>query len=576
MTKLAASHNPHFDDPDWWRHAVVYQVYPRSFADADNDGTGDIQGIISKLAYLADLGVDALWISPWYPSPLLDGGYDVADYCDISPRFGTLADADALIAAAHALRLRVVIDLVPNHSSREHAWFQQALAAAPGASERDRYIFRDGRGAHGELPPNNWGSVFGGPAWTRTTDPDGTPGQWYLHMFDTSQPDWNWTNADVADLFDGVLRFWFDRGVDGFRIDVADSMAKDPALPDIPINPATGYGSNDKRPGSPQWDHPGIAPIQRRWRAIAREYANTELGERVFVAEAYLDPIERLTRYVSADRLHSTFNFDALISEWSAASQRAVITHSLPAHVAVGAPATWVLGNHDTTRVATRYGKPITGANYAADRSDGRWEDPAELAARMHPFPTDIELGRRRARAAALLELALPGSAYVYQGEELGLAEVEDLPDDLLDDPTWERSGHRMRGRDGCRVPLPWSGDASPFGFGVDAAPWLPQPADWADLTAEKQAGDPASTLNLYRDALRLRRQRPEFRTGDLAWQDTDGDVLAFRRGDALSVVVNFGAAPVALPAGDVLLTSAPLTDGLLPQDATAWVRRTL
>ena len=571
-TPQIAAQNPHFHDPDWWRNAVVYQVYPRSFADADNNGTGDVQGIISKLPYLADLGVDAVWISPWYPSPLLDGGYDVADYRDISPRFGTLADADELLATAHRLGLRVFIDLVPNHSSWDHPLFQAALTAAPGSPERELYYFRDGRGENGDLPPNNWGSMFGGPAWSRTTNPDGTPGQWYLHMFDVSQPDWNWDNPAVPALFDDVLRFWFDRGVDGFRIDVADAMAKDPALPDVTLSPFTGHGTNDKREGSPQWDYPGVEAIQRRWRAVAREYADSDLGERVFVAEAYLDPIQRLIEYVTPDRLHSTFNFDALLSEWSAESQRAVITKSLPAHGAVGAPTTWVLGNHDTIRVVTRFGKPETGTNFAQSVEGEGWEDPAERTIRMHPIPTDVELGLRRARAAALLELSLPGGAYVYQGEELGLPEVEDIPEDLLDDPTWERSGHRLRGRDGCRVPMPWSGQASPFGFGTDAQPWLPQPAAWADLTAEKQASDPGSTLSLYRAALALRRARPEFRTGELSWLDLGADVVAFQRGDALAVVVNFGSAPVSLPAGEVLLTSAPLVEGLLPLDATAWI----
>ena len=571
-TPQIAAQNPHFHDPDWWRNAVVYQVYPRSFADADNNGTGDVQGIISKLPYLADLGVDAVWISPWYPSPLLDGGYDVADYRDISPRFGTLADADELLATAHRLGLRVFIDLVPNHSSWDHPLFQAALAAAPGSPERELYYFRDGRGENGDLPPNNWGSMFGGPAWSRTTNPDGTPGQWYLHMFDVSQPDWNWDNPAVPALFDDVLRFWFDRGVDGFRIDVADAMAKDPALPDVTLSPFTGHGTNDKREGSPQWDYPGVEAIQRRWRAVAREYADSDLGERVFVAEAYLDPIQRLIEYVTPDRLHSTFNFDALLSEWSAESQRAVITKSLPAHGAVGAPTTWVLGNHDTIRVVTRFGKPETGTNFAQSVEGEGWEDPAERTIRMHPIPTDVELGLRRARAAALLELSLPGGAYVYQGEELGLPEVEDIPEDLLDDPTWERSGRRLRGRDGCRVPMPWSGQASPFGFGTDAQPWLPQPAAWADLTAEKQASDPGSTLSLYRAALALRRARPEFRTGELSWLDLGADVVAFQRGDALAVVVNFGSAPVSLPAGEVLLTSAPLVEGLLPLDATAWI----
>ena len=565
--------NPHFLDSDWWRHAVVYQVYPRSFADADNDGTGDVRGITSKLPHLADLGVDAVWISPWYPSPLLDGGYDVADYRDINPDFGTLADADELIAKAHELGIRVIIDLVPNHSSWEHPWFREALATTPGSPERERYIFRDGRGADGELPPNNWGSIFGGPAWTRTTNPDGTPGQWYLHLFDVSQPDWNWENPEVAAVFDDVLRFWFDRGIDGFRVDVADSMAKHPELPDHEVNPHTGFGSNDKRPGSPHWDFPGVDAIQRRWRAVADEYADTELGGRIFVAEAYLDPISRLVEYVRPDRLHTTFNFDALLSAWTVGSQRAVIEKTIPAHESVGAPTTWVLGNHDNVRVATRYGKPITGVDYTVTDPLESAGDPIELGTRLHAMPTDLELGRRRARAAALLEFSLPGSAYIYQGEELGLEEVEDIPEALLQDPAWERSGHRVRGRDGCRVPLPWSGGVAPFGFGVDAAPWLPQPAHWDEFTVEAQDVDPGSMLNLYRAALALRRERADFRSDDMAPHGLDGgDVIAFTRGSGTVVVVNFGAQPVELPAGEVLLTSVDLVDGKLPQDATAWV----
>ena len=565
--------NPHFLDSDWWRHAVVYQVYPRSFADADNDGTGDVRGITSKLPHLADLGVDAVWISPWYPSPLLDGGYDVADYRDINPDFGTLADADELIAKAHELGIRVIIDLVPNHSSWEHPWFREALATTPGSPERERYIFRDGRGADGELPPNNWGSIFGGPAWTRTTNPDGTPGQWYLHLFDVSQPDWNWENPEVAAMFDDVLRFWFDRGIDGFRVDVADSMAKHPELPDHEVNPHTGFGSNDKRPGSPHWDFPGVDAIQRRWRAVADEYADTELGGRIFVAEAYLDPISRLVEYVRPDRLHTTFNFDALLSAWTVGSQRAVIEKTIPAHESVGAPTTWVLGNHDNVRVATRYGKPITGVDYTVTDPLESAGDPIELGTRLHAMPTDLELGRRRARAAALLEFSLPGSAYIYQGEELGLEEVEDIPEALLQDPAWERSGHRVRGRDGCRVPLPWSGGVAPFGFGVDAAPWLPQPAHWDEFTVEAQDVDPGSMLNLYRAALALRRERADFRSDDMAPHGLDGgDVIAFTRGSGTVVVVNFGAQPVELPAGEVLLTSVDLVDGKLPQDATAWV----
>ena len=563
--------NPHFLDADWWRHAVVYQIYPRSFADADNDGTGDVAGMIEKLPYLAELGVDAVWVSPWYPSPLLDGGYDVADYRDISPDFGTLAEADAFIAGAHSLGMRVFIDLVPNHSSWAHPWFREALQAGPGSEQRELYLFRDGSGPDGDTPPSNWGSVFGGSAWERVIGSDGRPEQWYLHMFDISQPDWNWENPKVADEFDSILRFWFDRGVDGFRIDVADSMAKDVTFPDVEVHPETGWGSNDKSPGVPQWDHHGLPAIQRRWREVADDYADTELGGRVFVAEAYLDPVERLVEYVSPGRLHSTFNFDALLSEWSAPSLRVVIDRTLATHRAVGAPATWVLGNHDNTRVATRYGKPVTGLDFTAEDPTGG--DPIELTTQMWSLPTDIDAGRRRARAAALLELALPGGAYIYQGEELGLDEVEDLPAELLQDPTWERSGHTVRGRDGCRVPLPWSGDAAPFGFGTDAAPWLPQPEHWAGLTAARQDGDPASTLNLYRSALHLRRRRPEFRSEEFAWHALDsGDVLAFTRGGAIACVVNFGEEPVELPAGDVLVASVSLDGRVLPSDAAAWV----
>lgn len=563
--------NPHFRDPEWWRHAVVYQIYPRSFADADNDGTGDIRGMISRLDHLADLGVDAVWVSPWYPSPLLDGGYDVADYRGISPDFGTLADADEFIAGAHERGLRVLIDLVPNHSSWDHPWFRAALAASEGSDERALYLFRDGRGPDGDEPPNNWASLFGGGAWTRTTNPDGTPGQWYLHLFDISQPDWDWDNEAVREEFDSVLRFWFDRGIDGFRVDVADALVKDAALPDVPVHPTTGLGTNEKDPGAPQWDVAGLDEVQRRWRRVADAYAETPLGGRVFVAEAYLGPIERLVQYVAPGRLHTTFNFDALLSAWTPASQRLVIDATIPAHAAVGAPTTWVLGNHDNTRVATRYGKSVTGRDFTV--ADDTSMEPIELAASLLALPTDIDLGRRRARAAALLELALPGGAYIYQGEELGLDEIEDLPESVLQDPVWERSGHTIRGRDGCRVPLPWSGEASPFGFSADAAPWLPMPAHWAALTAERQVADPDSTLNLYRTVLRLRRTLPDLRTDAFAWHERDGgDVLAFRRGSVV-VVVNFGAEPVALPAGEVLVASVAVADGMLPPDAAAWVR---
>ncbi len=561
------------DDPQWWRSAVVYQVYPRSFADADGDGTGDVQGIIDKLDYLADLGVDAVWVSPWYPSPLADGGYDVSDYRGILPEFGTLADADAFVARAHELGLRVLIDLVPNHSSDEHQWFVEALAAAPGSAERDLYLFRDGRGDDGELPPNNWPAMFGGGAWERTTDADGTPGQWYLHLFDIKQPDWNWDNPAVVDEFDAILRFWFDRGVDGFRIDVANSMAKAPGLPDLDVDPATGRPVANTLTGSPYLNQPHVHDILRRWRTVADGYADSELGARVFVSEAWVTPAAELAKYVRDDELHTTFNFDALMCEWSAESQRNVINLTLKATGDVGAPPTWVLANHDTTRVVTRYGRSVTGARFTPDGMD---LDSFAGVGSVPEGVTDVELGRRRARAAVLLELALPGGAYVYQGDELGLEEVEDLPEELLQDPTWERSGHTVRGRDGCRVPLPWSGSEAPYGFGsADNPPWLPQPSGWAALTADVQDGDPASHLNHYRAALAERRRHPALGDGTLAWdEDVPAGVLSFTREPGFRCVVNFGPDPYALPAGaQVLIASGDAASGTLEVDEAVWLQ---
>jgi alpha-glucosidase len=533
---------------DWWRSAVVYQVYPRSFADADGDGTGDVNGIRARLPYLAQLGIDAIWISPWYPSPLLDGGYDVSDYRDINPEFGTLADADALIAEAHALGIRILIDLVPNHCSWEHPWFKAALAAGKGSPERDLFWFRDGKDG---LPPTNWPAAFGGGAWQQIED-----GQWYLHMFDISQPDWNWDHPKVIEEFDAILRFWFDRGIDGFRIDVADSMAKDATLPDVPLK--DGQPTRDKYVGNPFYDQPGVHTIHQRWRAIADEYADTPQGPRVFVAEAWLSPAERLAQYVRSNELHSAFNFDVLRCAWDAKELRQVIDYTTESLWAVGAPATWVLSNHDTIRHRTRYGRALQDALAGAGE-----------------VPTDLALGLRRARAAALLELALPGGAYIYQGDELGLPEVEDLPEETLDDPTWERSGHTVRGRDGCRVPVPWSGSEPPYGFSAGTSqPWLPQPADWAPLTAAAQENDPDSHLNLYRAALKIRRAEEALGEGRLTWDDdAPAGVLSFTRDPGFRCVVNLGSAPIDLPAGEILLASEPLLDGELPVDATVWLK---
>ena len=532
---------------DWWRGAAIYQVYIRSFADGDGDGTGDLAGVRAKLPYLAELGVDAIWFNPWYPSPMDDGGYDVADYRDIEPVFGTLAEAEKLIEEAHNLGIRIIIDIVPNHCSDVHPWFAAALAAGPGSVERQRFWFRPGRGEHGELPPNNWQSRFGGPAWTRVTEPDGTPGEWFLHLFSSRQPDLNWTNPEVAEEFEDILRFWFNRGVDGFRIDVADGLVKADGLPDVA----------DADGPLPYSDLDGVHEVFRRWRRIADSYPD----KRVFVGEMWLPDPVRFAMYLRPDELHSAFNFDFLSCPWDAERLREVITATMAAHAPVRAPATWVLSNHDVTRHVTRYGRADTSFSFAD---------------RQHKAPTDPVLGTRRARAAALLTMALPGAVYVYQGEELGLSDVEELPDEVRQDPVFKRTAGRDIGRDGCRVPLPWSGDAPPYGFsGNGAEPWLPQPADWAAFTVERQTDDPDSMLELYRRALRIRREHPALGDGPMTWlPGLPSGVLAFSREQGLRCVVNLSAGSVELPAHEeVLLTSNPMDGSLLPPDTTAWLR---
>ena len=532
-------------DRPWWRDAVIYQVYPRSFADGNGDGVGDLTGLHERLPYLRDLGVDAIWLSPWYVSPMADAGYDVADYRDIDPLFGTLAQAEELIAQAHAHRLRIIVDIVPNHCSDRHPRFQAALAAGPGSPERALFWFRPGRGEHGELPPNDWTSHFGGPAWTRADD-----GEWFLHMFAPEQPDWNWDHPAVGRDFETTLRFWLDRGVDGFRIDVADHLVKDPALPDAGPLPAEAI--------RPWRDQEGVHDIYRSWRKIADSYPQRG----VFVGELWDDDPVRFTRYLRPDELHTGFNFPFLSCPWDAAAFRYVIDLTLATHALVGAPATWVLSNHDVVRHVTRYGRARTAHSF----------DDAK-----HTMPSDLALGTRRARAAALLSLALPGSAYLYQGEELGLPEVEDIPEALLQDPRWPRSGYTDRGRDGCRVPLPWSGDAAPYGFSPDdaaAPPWLPQPASWAGLSAAAQTGDRRSTLELYRRALHLRRTEPDLGDGTLTWLPAPDGVLHFRRGDGFACLVNLGDTAVPLPPYEyVLLTSDPLEDLHVAPNTAVWLR---
>jgi alpha-glucosidase len=513
----------------WWRDAVIYQVYPRSYADADGDGIGDIAGIRARLSHLADLGVDAIWMSPWYPSPMADAGYDVADFRDIDPAFGTLAGAEALITEAHALGIRIIVDIVPNHVSSRHVWFRRALAD-PDAPERELFWFRPG-----DRMPTDWVGEFGGTTWTRTPD-----GAWYLHLFTPEQPDLNWDHPRVRAEFEDILRFWFDRGVDGIRIDSAALLFKDRDLPPVA----------DGKP-HPFHDLDEVHDVYRAWRRIADSYD----GDRALIGEVWMPEVDRFANYLRPDELHAAFNFDFLGCAWDPRLMRECIDRTLDAHRAVGAPATWVLSNHDVTRHVTRYGRADTTFSFD-NNLDGT--------------PVDLELGTRRARAAALLSLSLPGATYVYQGEELGLWENETIPPERIQDPMYARRGHT---RDGCRVPLPWTGDEPPFGFST-AEPWLPQPPEWKDRTVQAQTGDPSSMLELYRAAIALRRREPGLHQPAMIWLDAAPGVLAYTRGDEFAGVLNLSPSPTALPNHRTcLLASGPLDGDLLPPDTAVWLR---
>ncbi|BCW81297.1 glycoside hydrolase family 13 protein [Arthrobacter sp. NicSoilC5] len=563
----------------WWADAVVYQIYPRSFADGNGDGMGDLGGVTGRLPYLRALGVDAVWLSPFYKSPQADGGYDVADYRQVDPLFGSLADFDTMLQEAHRLGLKVIVDLVPNHTSDEHAWFQEALASAPGSPARDRYIFRDGKdevpgSGDGNRAPNNWKSIFGGPAWSRVNEADGSPGQWYLHLFDTRQPDLNWDNPEVQEEMRSVLRFWLDRGADGFRVDVAHGLVKEAGLPDwegvaAMVEGTSGPHRESHLPGdaphahtdaeephravspmyppSPFFDQDGVHAIYRDWNRVLAEYG----GDRMMVAEAWVEPAERLARYVRPDEMQQAFNFDFLLAGWDAERMADAIDASLAAAASVGAPCTWVLSNHDTVRHTTRFGL----------------KDPTTFPKGIGPADEqpDAALGLARARAATLVELALPGSAYLYQGEELGLPEHTALPDSARQDPTFFRTGGAEIGRDGCRVPLPWVQDQPGFGFsGALSAnasgPWLPQPESFGPLASDQQDGEEGSTLELYRAALAFRSAQ-QMGSGSVEWTDEhapDTGLLAFRNGDVV-VLSNMGFASAPVPEGyTVALSSGP------------------
>ncbi len=530
----------------WWRSGVIYQIYPRSFADANGDGMGDLKGITQRLSHLKDLGVDAIWLSPFYRSPQKDAGYDVSDYVNVDPLFGTLDDFDEMVDQAHRLSLRVMIDLVPNHTSSEHEWFQKALQAAPGSKERTYYHFKDGRGENGELPPNNWQSMFGGPAWTRVED-----GQWYVHLFDSSQPDLNWENPVVREEFEAILRFWLDRGVDGFRVDQPHAMAKAEGLPDHPYVEEAGAGFIEGRANPPMWFQDSVHDIFRDWRKILDSYP----GDRAMCGEAYVLPLSFMALWVRPDEFHQTFNFRFLDAGWDREKLVAAIDESFEAFDGVGAPSTWVLNNHDVLRHASRFG----GDYGRTTASDGVGPN--------NPQPDNV-LGLRKARAATLFMLALPGASYLYQGEELGLPDHTTIADEHRQDPTFFRTNGQRVGRDGCRVPLPWEKGNASNGFNQTGKAWLPQPASYAALSRDQQVGKPDSTLTMYQAALKLRSEL-KLGEGSFDWVSKD-EVLAYQNG-RIRVVHNFSTEPVKLE-GELLISSMPLAAGsLLPND-TAWV----
>ncbi|MDR6415296.1 glycoside hydrolase family 13 protein [Pseudarthrobacter sulfonivorans] len=548
---LLENHNIREAKTDWWKDAVVYQIYPRSFADANGDGMGDLPGVTSKLAYLQDLGVDAIWMSPFYPSPLADGGYDVSDYCGVDTRLGTLEDFEVLVESAHRRGLKVIIDIVPNHTSSEHPWFRKALASPPGSPERDRYIFRDGKGGQ---PPTDWQSHFGGSAWEQVAD-----GQWYCHLFDKGQPDLNWGNGEVRAYFLSVLRFWADRGVDGFRVDVAHSLVKDLSEPlrDQPkLDRALPLDGSD-----PLYDRDGVHEVYRSWREVFNEYDPPLMA----VAETWSPANSRTFLYARPDELGQVFDFSLLKSSWSRDSYRDTIKASLAGQHSIAGHAgsnTWVLSSHDVPRHASRLALP-------AEASADDWL----LSDGLHPV-IDEDCGQRRASAATLMMLALPGSAYLYQGEELGLREVSELRRETLQDPVWHRSGGTVKGRDGCRVPLPWTKGGPSFGFGSKPA-WLEQPDDWADRSVEAQVNDPGSMLSFYKLALQHRRNLPALRSGEFAWETGAPELLVFTRSPAFMCAVNFAPYPVPFeaPGGSrVVLSSGPVDGQYLAPESAVWL----
>ena len=500
----------------WWQNAAVYQIYPRSFCDSNGDLIGDLPGIQSKIEYLTELGIDAIWISPFYPSPLIDGGYDISDPRNVAEQLGGLAAFDELVQTADSQGIKVIIDLVPNHFSSQHKWFLEALNCPPGGNARSRFHFQNGKGEHGELPPNNWISLFGGPAWTQTNEVDGKPGQWYLHLFDKSQPDLNWTNPEVSSDFEQTIRFWLDRGVSGFRVDVALGLFKDMSYADDP-NPQGRvdairldlYDPSDRQTSeqtrrhlieSPIFDRDEVHDVYQNWQKIFQEYSQEILG----VAEAWAYPTSRAMRY--AKSLGQVFNFDFMVMPFNDQVLCDSIKQILKDSLSYETSPTWVLSNHDASRVVSRYGGG--------------------------------EVGLTKARSMALLAHFLPGSIYVYQGEELGLEDVHIAPEQRKD-PIWINSDRTQIGREGARAPIPWQ-------------------------LVESQKAEPLSTLKMYQSLLHLRKTRAEWLGGIEATDVKSNAGLLTVTRDLLKCLVNLTNSQMSIPVSDrtqVLIHSSQRSD---------------
>ena len=541
-------------DKNWWRQAAIYQIYPRSFADSNGDGIGDLKGITSCIPYLKSLSLDAVWLSPFYPSALADGGYDVDDYRDVDPKLGTLADFDEMLAKLHDAGIRVFVDVVPNHSSNLHVWFKEAIAAEPGSAARNRYLFREGRGVNGELPPTDWVSHFAPSAWTHESAMGGKHNQWYMHWFAPEQPDFNWDNREIEDDFLKTLKFWADRGVDGFRIDVAHALKKDLSEPLRMLNVFEGLDERGAKGKGILADRDDVFTIYKEWRKLFNQYD----PPRVAVAEANVHS-ERLPLYASEKTLGQGFDFRFIDALFDATAYRKCAQDALELAKKNKSSSTWTLSNHDQIRHATKM-----GLHASVDRRD--W-----MLSNGTSHPLDKEAGTTTGLAATLFIMALPGCTYLYQGEELGLHEVTDIPENQIQDPQYLRNFKIDKGRDGCRVPLPWTRTGTSFGFGTGSA-HLPQPNWFAEYSVEAEEGVAGTPLEIYRSALKLRKSL--ITEEKIKWHKTESDeVLHFSRPNGWNCITNFRGAKYPVPKGEFIISSRPLVDGKIPPCTTVWFR---